>query len=943
MVGGRVESSLTAETEEEGRSCFASTTDEKPRVLQVRCLASEVISNDSVNRDTAAVEAAWDRFLIASNETTLWAAASGPCQFMMVLENMAAVEPAAFNSLLSDDIRLSCVGRLVQQHRLLTSNDSHRIVSPAMQPSGDMNYFNQKNTTDWNYLQNSTTVETAMLYENNVTTTYINVINTTTTTTTTTSTTTTNNVTTTNSGGGPAEALDAATLSAFIRQRLVTLDLSRNKLRNVASEFLWNLSHLQHVNLSENLLESFPRRLPHHISTLDLSENRLENLVISVEAEDKRRRRPLGLVSLNVTRNYLKELSNRTAPVLKTLMNLEEFRASNNLIGRIDAGLFSCHSFKQLKKIDLSRNRLTNLTNYSFANLYSIQILNFSYNEIRNVEFHAFYNFENPDECRKDFYYQSLISADLKSGSKACHNGRWPFLEILDLSHNLLSNVPDVIFLSPLCAVRQLLLGHNHIVHLLRYVIEQLHHLEVIDLQHNAVVWLDVGTFTNQNLRRIDLSHNSLRKIISMTFLYLPSVYTIDLSYNSISYIYKYAFYRICNDDGRHLIRISLRGNQLDSDGVWKVLSLFQHQAMSKCSVSADLSNNRITHIIGDARQFLKKQMDTTELERFRFWNKLQLDLKDNQMRCDCELSEDIAILSRIVLRLGNNGSVLNWETLRCSGPEVFQGVLLSDFVSSLVCPVRLTDASYCPDACECKDRVLEERSVRYINCSGRQLNNFPPDIFLQKDLMAAIDLSYNNLDRLHLDVSLPRVTYLDLSHNHLTRVSDNTIARLPALEQLLLHDNHLQLIPDSILKSVLKNVTISGNPLLCQFSENSIQIETLTRLQEVVSDWQRARCSDGRHFVELNLTKTDEFNEVGSVQQRDVREEIETEPQLRLVIILLAVVVFFGFAAAAAAGLVRCRSNIVEMRKNTWSKISNIHDIVKHDIFVSYSDTDDA
>jgi Leucine-rich repeat (LRR) protein len=67
-----------------------------------------------------------------------------------------------------------------------------------------------------------------------------------------------------------------------------------------------------------------------------------------------------------------------------------------------------------------------------------------------------------------------------------------------------------------------------------RYIVDQLHQLTSVDLAFNDLVWLDVGAFSSASLRHVDLSHNALRKLVSMTFLYLPSIVDIDLSYNKV-------------------------------------------------------------------------------------------------------------------------------------------------------------------------------------------------------------------------------------------------------------------------------------------------------------------------------------------------------------------------------------------------------------------------
>ena len=81
---------------------------------------------------------------------------------------------------------------------------------------------------------------------------------------------------------------------------------------------------------------------------------------------------------------------------------------------------------------------------------------------------------------------------------------------------------------------RKLLLQHNHLSRLPRDLIESLKNLVHINLAYNEIVWLDVGAFSSTSLRHVDLSHNALRKLISMTFLYLPAAELIDLSHNQV-------------------------------------------------------------------------------------------------------------------------------------------------------------------------------------------------------------------------------------------------------------------------------------------------------------------------------------------------------------------------------------------------------------------------
>jgi len=78
------------------------------------------------------------------------------------------------------------------------------------------------------------------------------------------------------------------------------------------------------------------------------------------------------------------------------------------------------------------------------------------------------------------------------------------------------------------------MLQHNHLSRLPRDIVEKLKQLVLINLAYNEIVWLDVGAFSSTSLRHVDVSHNALRKLISMTFLYLPAAEVIDLSYNQV-------------------------------------------------------------------------------------------------------------------------------------------------------------------------------------------------------------------------------------------------------------------------------------------------------------------------------------------------------------------------------------------------------------------------
>ena len=200
---------------------------------------------------------------------------------------------------------------------------------------------------------------------------------------------------------------------------------------------------------------------------------------------------------------------------------------------------------------------------------------------------------------------------------------------MVDLSYNKLAVLREGLLEQALCAVRQLILSHNQIDRLPRYMLEHLPYLTHLDLSYNALTWLDVGAFTNPSLSVIDLSGNRLRKIVSMTFLYLPALRSVDLARNEISYVYKFAFYRMCSDASRP-IAVSLRANRLDVDAVWKLLTTFEHLENDGCRVLVDLRDNSVERFLApDTLAFVRKRVTAaaddledapSQLQHFRRW-----------------------------------------------------------------------------------------------------------------------------------------------------------------------------------------------------------------------------------------------------------------------------------------------------------------------------------
>ena len=425
---------------------------------------------------------------------------------------------------------------------------------------------------------------------------------------------------------------------------------------------------------------------------------------------------------------------------------------------------------------------------------------------------------------------------------------------MVDLSYNKLAVLREGLLEQALCAVRQLILSHNQIDRLPRYMLEHLPYLTHLDLSYNALTWLDVGAFTNPSLSVIDLSGNRLRKIVSMTFLYLPALRSVDLARNEISYVYKFAFYRMCSDASRP-IAVSLRANRLDVDAVWKLLTTFEHLENDGCRVLVDLRDNSVERFLApDTLAFVRKRVTAaaddledapSQLQHFRRWTHVTVDLAGNRIHCDCTLATELQTFDTVLEMIGGNGSktrsdliTTRWRRLNCCEPVEHAGLSVGTFVDSIaptICrPLEGTQneltSSY--GVCSTSTSQDDDSESTTVNCSDRHLTEFPP-VATRASISANV-----------------AVRTVDLSKNRLKVINaDRLRALYPSLRVILLHDNLITSLPVALVDGSLSlaSLTLAGNPLTCDCAQPWLSHDNIVRLSTIVADWHDARCSDGR------------------------------------------------------------------------------------------------
>ena len=467
---------------------------------------------------------------------------------------------------------------------------------------------------------------------------------------------------------------------------LKTINLSGNMISMLNGSFLTNISSLENLNLSHNWLLMANLGCSQSLislKVLDLSFNRIGN--------------PAGVICPDgFPRLKILDLSHNQIEVLEAgsfegFTNLRELDLSSNSIGEINLGSFGC-GLDGLQSLLLQNNSISTLNLQVLVPLTRLYKLDLSVNQIRSIT-RSSTNNTNGSYCESHFPdFQSFENTDT---FPALMN-LWPQLELIDMSHNNITHLSQSVFEDFFKNSRKLDLSHNGINYVPRYGVEHLKGLEIIDLSHNLIDWMDVGTFTSPQLRDIDLSHNKLRKVISMTFLYLPNLRRLNLSHNKLNYLYRLSLYKTCKYGQR--IHLDLTHNHLSQDAIWKFMSTFHEMKNDNCQMMLHFQNNRLRYLLdATSRQNFLQAFREDDPQFYHMWSHSLFNMSHNPFRCDCHLHQDISLIMKINEEArtrsdNDDNNLFNWENLLCEKPGSFKGLTLKEAISQLATSCEMNE-----------------------------------------------------------------------------------------------------------------------------------------------------------------------------------------------------------------------------------------------------------
>ncbi|KAK8571687.1 hypothetical protein V6N12_027762 [Hibiscus sabdariffa] len=582
-----------------------------------------------------------------------------------------------------------------------------------------------------------------------------------------------------------------------------------------------NLTNLKYLDLSWNKIESISNqdetqlRLE-NLEELDLSVNIFGNNKLSFPKEIS------GLKSLIMSRNDLQ--GSLDIKGLANLTNLKKLDLSNNRIESLE-------SYKELKlthlrELNLDSNLLSNSVFASLKGFSNLKSLSIGYNKLKgSLDMKGFNYLTN-------LTYLDLSENEIESVSDQDEKQlRLTKLEQLDLRDNLFRN-NTLSFLQGLRSLKSLDISDNDLQGSLDIKeLSRLTNLKKLDLKNNQIESLqsskDDGTKLQQltHLQELQLDSNLLNNSVFASLNGLPNLKYLHISYNQL----KGSLDMKDLDAFSSLRELYMRGNELKDFVIHKGccdLKNLEVLDLSSNAFEGMLPNylgnlNSLRELDVSDNQFSGNLTPLANLTSLRY-----LSLSRNHLQIPMSL-EPLVDLPNLEFLYGDENKMVMEPSLHSSLPK-FQLKFIS--VSKCITPQELSF--------EHLTFLYFQYGLRYVDLSGNKFSGSVPIWLLENN---------TNLEYLILrgnafsgPLSLPSgpnyfASSIDISDNKLQgQISSNICSAFPKLGRLVLSENSIEgNIPPCLggMKG-LASLDLSNNHLSGRVPEELIMNNSLTLLR---------------------------------------------------------------------------------------------------------------
>jgi Leucine-rich repeat (LRR) protein len=566
--------------------------------------------------------------------------------------------------------------------------------------------------------------------------------------------------------------------------------MSNNYFNSTESQaFGKNFTYLKYLRLSENSFESLEREsflfLP-NLEVLDLSSNKIDTIepgsfvgldslrvlvLVNLNLETVNDKQTFyGLVKLeqlNMSKNRISNLSDK---VFSSLESLKLLKLEANKLEVLSRHVFD--GLLNLVELSLVQNLFEKLENYSFSVLTRVSTLRLNYNIIKDIESNAFYGINN-----------SLASLDISFNKlqfvrKSHFNSLTKLVELV-LVNNQISSIEAGSFAN-LINLEILDLEDNSLFRIESLLFVSLIKLRVLILTKNVIQELKQDSFQYmQNLNELILKENVITTLNSGIFKRLLRLKILDLSDNLINEIDFMCFDGLDNLEQLYMDNVKQYVNIKPARG-FKLLPVLTTLQLTNATIQLirqfDMANLTIINFeLAELDMATIQKLPTNKLE--------QISLKN--IRFNGKVDSALMPFGESLITIDLSGNVLS---NKC------QSLLLN--------------------------RSINVEGLGLSNCNG--LNNLSIDYFFN---LTDLDLSWGMIRS--IDSFLNQNLYLqtlDLSHNFLTQIGVDDFHGLESLNYLNLSFNMIDKVEEFSFRDLISIITLDmSNNRIKFLDQNSL------------------------------------------------------------------------------------------------------------------------
>lgn len=366
------------------------------------------------------------------------------------------------------------------------------------------------------------------------------------------------------------------------------------------------------------------------------------------------------------------------------------------------------------------------------------------------------------------------------------------------------------------------------------HLFEMYTHLKTLDVSYTGILELTRNTFSRaSNLTYLNLSYNNLTSVQTSVFIGANALMRLDLSYNKITQLSENAFCGL-----NILNKLQLTGNRLselhkdifkDNEYLESVslesnaLSYVQPEVFSRMRriKEVNLSNNKLVRIHPDtfteAASLESLLLATNSLNTFQLTNKSIV----HQLHLDYNHLTNLTVNSTRFVRANYNNissiqmhQALQLETLELRGNRLASIANITNLTALLH-----LDLSYNPIGPLGVNTFDQLKRLRNLYLRSIGVRELQFGMFSKQKYLEILDLSFNNMTSLNLDLFVPYLANLKqffVDGNALSEVQGNRsfTQAFPVLQKLGISRNrfncsylHHLLIPPYLTDTVILHI----------------------------------------------------------------------------------------------------------------------------------------